>query len=127
MWVSVCTEACNFSKLFPGIRLHPLTLQQNFKIPFWRDFLLSFGLCSVSKKSCDFLLRGQPGSSILIVPGGAREALDCHPGTNRLTLNRRKGFVKVALTNGASLVPIFSFGENDIFLQVDNSEGIQST
>jgi 2-acylglycerol O-acyltransferase 2 len=40
-----------------------------------------------------------------------------------LTLEKRKGFVKVALTNGADLVPVISFGENDLFYQVHNSEG----
>lgn len=49
--------------------------------------------------------------------------MDAHPGINDLTLNRRKGFVKVALSNGADLVPVFSFGENDIFKQVANNDG----
>lgn len=59
----------------------------------------------------------------MVVPGGAREALDAHPGTNDLTLRCRRGFVRVALEHGASLVPVFSFGENDIFKQVDNRPG----
>ena len=32
---------------------------------------------------------------VLLVVGGAQEALDAHPGTNDLTLANRKGFVKV--------------------------------
>ena len=32
----------------------------------------------------------------------------------QLVLERRKGFVKIAMQEGASLVPSFTFGENDI-------------
>lgn len=35
-------------------------------------------------------------------------------------LKDRKGFAKLAIQTGASLVPVFSFGENDIFDQPEN-------
>lgn len=54
---------------------------------------------------------------------GAQESLAAHSGTYDLTLKKRKGFVEVALTRGASLVPVFAFGENDLFDQVPNPEG----
>lgn len=38
-------------------------------------------------------------------------------------LNKRKGFVKIAIQSGASLVPVFSFGEIDIFDQPPNEPG----
>ena len=41
----------------------------------------------------------------------------------RLYLAKRKGFVKVALENGAALVPVFGFGENELFDQVANPQG----
>ena len=50
--------------------------------------------------------------------GGAEEALDARPGTNDLTLQRRLGFVRLALEHGADLVPVFSFGENELFVQI---------
>ena len=64
-----------------------------------------------------------PGACVAIVVGGAAEALDARPGWATLTLARRKGFVKMALKTGASLVPVFAFGENDIFDQVANPTG----
>jgi len=59
----------------------------------------------------------------MLVLGGAKESLDAHPGKYMLTLKDRKGFVKLALKHGASLVPVFSFGENDVFSQVSNARG----
>ncbi|KXS19853.1 DAGAT-domain-containing protein [Gonapodya prolifera JEL478] len=60
------------------------------------------------------------GHAVAIVVGGAQEALYAIPGTNRLVLNRRKGFIRVALETGARLVPVYAFGENDLFSQVAN-------
>ncbi len=46
-----------------------------------------------------------------------RVNLHCHcplqPGTLDLVLLKRKGFVRVALEGGASLVPVLAFGENE--------------
>ncbi|CAF5012509.1 unnamed protein product, partial [Rotaria socialis] len=53
-----------------------------------------------------------------------KESLDARPSSEcLLTLKNRKGFVKIALVNGASLVPVFSFGENDLFKQIANPRG----
>jgi 2-acylglycerol O-acyltransferase 2 len=95
------TEGTNFSKIFPGITPHLLTLAPNFLIPFYRDILLHLGLCSVSKRACSTILRrGAPGTAIVIVIGGATESLRAHPGTNDLTLKRRMGFIKIAIREG---------------------------
>jgi len=40
-----------------------------------------------------------------------------------LTLRRRLGFIKLAIREGADLVPVFSFGENDIYQQMPNEKG----
>jgi len=112
------TESTGFSQLFPGIDLKLFTLSGNFRIPLYREYLMGLGLGDVSRESCDYHLNAKPGSSIGIVVGGAAEALDARPGTADLYLRKRKGFVKVGLNNGASLVPVFSFGENDVFDQM---------
>ncbi|KAG6840504.1 hypothetical protein C0991_006301 [Blastosporella zonata] len=83
-------------------------------MPFHRDILLALGVCSVSKKSCSNILNAGPGSAITIVVGGAAESLSARPGTANLTLRRRLGFIKLAIQHGADLVPVFSFGENDV-------------
>lgn len=57
-------KATGFSKLFPGLDIHLLTLASNFKIPLYRDLLLSMGICSVSMRSCENILKqGQHSAS----------------------------------------------------------------
>ena len=117
------TEATGFSEKFPGIDLRLLTLTSNFRIPFYGFFLSMMGIADASRESCNKCLQRGPGSAIVLVLGGAKESLDAHAHADyELTLHR-KGFVKVALENQADLVPVFSFGENDVWDQVDNPRG----
>ncbi|KAJ3025156.1 UNVERIFIED_CONTAM: Diacylglycerol O-acyltransferase 2 [Siphonaria sp. JEL0065] len=104
-----------------GITIHPATLNLNFKIPLFRDMLLSLGFISCTEKSLTSTL--SKNDSVLLAVGGAAEALDSCPGTSKLTLDSRLGFIRLALQNGAFLVPVFGFGETDIFEQVENRDG----
>jgi 2-acylglycerol O-acyltransferase 2 len=125
-FAAFATEALGFSELYPGITNSLLTLDSNFRLPFYRDYLLALGLASVSRESIENLLSkggvdgAGMGRAVTIVVGGARESLDAKPHTLRLVLNGRKGFVKLAIRTGADLVPILAFGENDLYDQVDN-------
>ncbi|XP_049644122.1 2-acylglycerol O-acyltransferase 3-like [Suncus etruscus] len=103
-------------KVFPGLSLKLGTLTFLFNLPVYRDYLMTLGLCPVSHQSLDFLLSSRPlGQAVIIMVGGAQEALHTTPGTHRVILRNRKGFVRLALRHGASLVPVYSFGENDVF------------
>lgn len=130
-------------RLFPGIGyIFPLTLATQFTIPFFRDYLLSLGFTSAGAKNIKSII-SNGDNSVCIVVGGAQESLlnamvgddikvglgyqgssdseDEHVGDKperqiRLVLKNRKGFVKLALELGnVSLVPIFAFGEADIY------------
>ena len=95
----------------------------NFRLPLYRDLIMAMGMASVSRASCQRILSSGPGRSIVIVIGGAAESLYARPGTADLTLKRRLGFIRLAIKQNASLVPVFSFGENELFEQMDNSKG----
>ncbi|RNF24910.1 putative diacylglycerol acyltransferase, partial [Trypanosoma conorhini] len=56
-----------------------------------------------------------PGESVLLVVGGASESVLASPNTNELRLQNRRGFVKIALQEGSPLVPVYAFGENDVY------------
>jgi len=116
------TCATGFHKLFPGIDIRLLTLESNFRIPLFREYLLGLGINDASRESCINNLTRAPNASIMLVVGGAAESLYAKPGNNDLVLATRKGFVKIALTTGASLVPVFSFGETDVFAVWQNDK-----
>ncbi|XP_004632638.1 2-acylglycerol O-acyltransferase 2 [Octodon degus] len=123
-FLNLCTESTGFSSLFPGIHPHLMMLNLWFRAPFFRDYIMCSGLVTSDKESAAYILsRKGSGNLLAIVIGGAQEALDARPGTHMLLLRNRKGFVRLALTYGADLVPIFSFGENEVFKQVENFSG----
>ncbi|KAI8829121.1 DAGAT-domain-containing protein [Chytriomyces cf. hyalinus JEL632] len=120
------TESRNIAQQLPGLNIRLLTLETNFKIPFWRDILLFLNVASADKKSINYILGGpksKPGDSVMLVLGGAAESLEAFPNTNKIVLKGRLGFIKLALQHGATLVPTFAFGENDIWDQVPNPKG----
>ena len=57
----------------------------------------------------------------MLAIGGATESLYAGPGTMNLVLQRRKGFVRVALQTGACLVPVINFGENELYSTIRGS------
>ncbi|XP_049870202.1 2-acylglycerol O-acyltransferase 2-like [Pectinophora gossypiella] len=118
------TNALNFYKIFPGMSCHMITLGGHFLVPLFRDFILGLGGCSASQQSLMYLLdkRRHQGKCVALIVGGAAEALDSHPGEYKILLSRRKGFVRIAMKSGAPLVPVFSFGEPDVFRPFQNPE-----
>uniref|UniRef100_A0ACB8FEZ0 2-acylglycerol O-acyltransferase 2-A n=1 Tax=Sphaerodactylus townsendi TaxID=933632 RepID=A0ACB8FEZ0_9SAUR len=123
-FINFSTEASGFSKLFPGMTPHMMMLSLWFKAPFFRDYLMSGGFIPSDKEAGAYVLKKPGGGNVLIIAvGGAQEALDARPGAFTLLLANRKGFVRLALEHGAPLVPVFSFGENELFDQVENPKG----
>ncbi|CAD7974633.1 unnamed protein product [Amoebophrya sp. A25] len=120
------SEATGWSKMFPGLNVHFCVLDCMFLIPFMREQFLLAGLGGVSKPALvEFL--GKKKESVALAVGGAREAMyvGAHhtvPKTIFLVLKERKGFVKVAIEEGANLVPVFTFEENFLFDAVDTSD-----
>ncbi|CAI2349296.1 unnamed protein product [Caenorhabditis sp. 36 PRJEB53466] len=123
-WVNFATNGSGIMEKYPGLDFSLCTLAMNFRIPFRREMLLVFGCIDCSRESIEYVLTGtEKGRAVVLVVGGAAEALDAHPGRHELTLKSRKGFVREALITGAHLVPVYSFGENDVFRQVENPVG----
>jgi 2-acylglycerol O-acyltransferase 1 len=110
-----------FDELFPLLTLHSCTLRHYFYWPFTREIGFLHGYTSASKKCLHYILRNKgcwksKGQVCSIVIGGAEEMVHTEPGEYyNLILKNRKGFARVALETGAHLVPVFSFGENDIY------------
>lgn len=63
----------------------------------------------------DTLLDTLTKESIILVPGGAAEALHSHPGVLKIHIQNRKGFIRLALDAKVPILPCIGFGENEIF------------
>ena len=81
-------------------------------IIFLLNSVFFLGSCSCNAESIEYLIKTKPksnegptedpvhGRAVVIIVGGAAEAFKSKPGTYYVILNRRKGFVKLALKNG---------------------------
>jgi hypothetical protein len=57
----------------------------------------------------------ESGNSLSVIPGGTREMMETEERVLRLILKKRSGVFRLALTSGTPLVPILSYGENELF------------
>jgi len=121
LWVNVMTNGAGATDKLKGLNYRGLTIRPPLYMPILRDYLMALGFASVSKDSCDYLLKH--GISIALCPGGQDEQLISTSGAYTLVLKKRKGFIKLALNHGANLVPVFSFGENELFDQTPSPRG----
>jgi len=111
-----CMCVHSWDRIFPGIFISLQTLAINFLVPINRELCLMLGMGDASRACLRAALdRGNPGASAMLVTGGAKESMHAHPYDSKLVLKDRKGFVRIALQTGACLVPIYSFGENNLF------------
>mmetsp|Transcript_12914 Transcript_12914/g.32538 ORF Transcript_12914/g.32538 Transcript_12914/m.32538 type:complete len:339 (+) Transcript_12914:201-1217(+) len=85
-----------------------------FRIPFISYWFSLIGLIPVNKHAVKKCLGD--GNSIAIVVGGIEEVLlGTYEDKDVLYLSKRLGFAKIAMDKGAGLVPIYCFGENQLF------------
>ncbi|XP_032681289.1 2-acylglycerol O-acyltransferase 2-B-like [Odontomachus brunneus] len=122
------TDILDCKKLFPGLEMRSIILDQHFKMPFFREYVSTLCCCASNAESIKYLLSSPPespftGRATILIVGGASESLESRPGTYRILVKKRKGFVKLALQHGVPLVPVFSFGETDLFNQLYGPEG----
>jgi hypothetical protein len=120
----VCTMAALMSPdsrlskaLLNGVvRMRALVASFCFFLPLYREMLVGTGIVDASRYNARRVL--DEGLSLALVPGGATESLYARPGVHCAYIKRRKGFIKLALETGAHLVPVYSFGENEVYGQM---------
>ncbi|XP_055335830.1 2-acylglycerol O-acyltransferase 2-like [Paramacrobiotus metropolitanus] len=121
---ALISEGLGISQRLPGMRLHILVSRLVFWFPLFREMFLWGGCSSASKRNIKRIAEKSTGNVLVLIPGGAAEMFEAWPGRNTLVLENRKGFIRMALETGCHLVPVYSFGETDIFHQVfDNPTG----
>nr|XP_015840891.1 PREDICTED: 2-acylglycerol O-acyltransferase 1-like isoform X1 [Tribolium castaneum] len=112
-----------FRNLYPKFHVKVATVSFYFLFPILRDITMAVGFISCSFKSLVSVLSDPKGGEIVVLlPGGVLESSynQYQPQRYQCVIKHKKGFVKAALTSGAALVPVLTFGENDL-LAVEGS------
>ena len=109
---------CNtlFDKLFPGIvgsKTCGLAASIIFKIPVVRENFFHWGYIDASRKIASKAIEN--GQNLVIVVGGEEESLNTCRGIDMVILNKRKGFIRLALSYGITLVPLYCLGGVDTY------------
>lgn len=100
-------------KTLTELNMRLATINFNVQFPILRDLCKRIGCIAVTWQSLNAAL--SKGLNVFLVPGGAQESIYALPGTFKVMLKRRRGFVRLALKQGLPLVPIIAYGENDMF------------
>ena len=107
-------------KFFASPRIATATIVKF--IPVFSHMLYLGGAVEATKSEISKVLRANGVAAI--TPGGIGEMFlgwpqpGCQPDEEYALLHDRKGFVRLALENGTTLVPIFCFGASSIFSRV---------
>jgi hypothetical protein len=99
---------------FPGIKFRVLTATAAFFVPVIRELWL-WSYCVDASKPVAVRVMKEHGCSIFVYPGGEKEQLETEYKKHKLVLRERKGFVKLAMQQGADLVPVYAFGETSLY------------
>lgn len=107
-------NGCGFDDTFSGGKIFFASNGYLTTAPIIRELSLPIGLISASEKTILSVV-GEQRNSMLLLPGGASEALCCKRGHYTTLIGRRKGFIRLALKMGVSLIPTIAFGEPEVF------------
>jgi 1-acyl-sn-glycerol-3-phosphate acyltransferase len=78
------------------------------KSPFIGDFARKFGIVTAGPGKASELLKR--GANVMVYPGGDVEALRATRDRHKIMFDGRKGFLKLAHSNGVKIVPVVATG-----------------
>ena len=99
-----------------------------FKLPVIRELFMTMHYRDAGRKTCERILRGGPneqGSSLFICTGGEAESLQTECGKDKVALLGRNGFVRLALSWGTPLVPVYGLGVTDLYTTYTFAENVR--
>lgn len=114
------TNSKEFQFKFPGLKTHMLVDKKNFLFPITREMLLLAGISAKERSNMEYILSNRhpwtkKGQVCALTLGEKEEFIRQEPGKLILVVKSRKDFIRAALKTGASIVPVFSFGEEALY------------
>ena len=85
-----------------------------FNLPICRQLFEMVGNLPADPETVKHAMRDER-RDLVIIPGGVEEVVLTSPDHERAYINARKGFIKYALQFGYDLVPVYHFGETQMF------------
>jgi len=111
-----CEILMRLSRLPRGLTDHIV-----FNVPFLREFFLSVGIVDGNRDNAMGILK--KGGIVMVMPGGAREAIKRPEDRYKLFWKNRKGFIEIARASGAPIILSFCYGIDDIYEWVFQKTG----
>lgn len=94
-------------------KLRTLAATVLFRIPLVREMSLWTGCVDARRSVADKQLA--KGNSVMVVVGGEAEQIRTVYGREIVYLQKRKGFLKLAMKHGVPVVPVYVFGASDYY------------
>lgn len=101
-------------QVFPGIRARGCVTSIAYKIPILKHVFTWVGSGSIDKENVvDMISKGE---SPMICVGGAHEVIYMENSSEYvLYMSPRLGYVKIAMQQGVDIVPMFAFGQRNLW------------
>jgi len=90
-----------------------LVAQFCFLVPGMREVYLGGNFIDAGRQSATHCIEN--GKSLILFPGGASESFYPNKKDEPLVLRNREGFIRLAKKHDVKIVPVFTFGESDLF------------
>lgn len=94
-------------------RMTGLAASVIFQIPVVRELFLACGYIDAGRRYAQKALENK--RNLFVCTGGEEESMLTELGRDVVVLNKRKGFVRLAVSYGACLVPVFGAGISDLY------------
>ena len=118
-----CLMGISYGELFlPGLQQTPAAASVLFRLPVIRQIFTWLGAVPADRENLVRLLV-EERRNVSILPGGIAELFLSHRRREQVYLRRRKGFVRLAIETGATIVPVYIFGHTRLFDQLATGEG----
>eukprot|EP00298_Acanthocystis_sp_HF-20_P000650 c10915_g1_i1.p1 GENE.c10915_g1_i1~~c10915_g1_i1.p1 ORF type:complete len:351 (+),score=123.95 c10915_g1_i1:219-1271(+) len=111
-----CFGCYMFDNMVKGEPVNVAGASVLFHLPIIRHLISFSGAVPATSRNLGVLLRRPyPYNKTVILPGGIAEMFLCRSDVEQIIIESRKGFIKVALKAGADIVPMYMFGNTQLY------------